>query len=86
MRQESVRKHEEFCFCTDQVKFLAFVATVIKCTAGVEWKSEKIDIIIDAARRFLGVVRASGLGVQQHFREAFRLPETPGEYKPYSRV
>ena len=57
------------------MKFLAFLA--INCTAGVERNSEKIDIIVDAARRFLCVVGVSGEGVQQLLREAFSFSQTP---------
>ena len=72
MRQEakenkSVRKHAVFCFCKDRVKFMDFL--VINCTTGAERKSEKIDIIVDSARRCLGVVGVSG--------EAFSFSQTP---------
>ena len=60
-------------------QFLAFLAMVINCTADAERKSEKIDIIIDAARRFLDVDGVSGEIVQQHLREAFRLSQTQEE-------
>ena len=55
---------------------MKFLTMVINCTAGVERKYEEIDIIVDAARRFLGVVGVSGEGVQQMLREAFRLSST----------
>ena len=70
MRQDTkedklTRKHDHVCFCEDQVKYLVV--------------SEKIDVIIDAARRFLGVSGVSGEVVQQHLREAFRLSQTQGK-------
>lgn len=38
-----------------KVDFVAFIATVINCTAQVSKKSKKMDIIISAANMFLGL-------------------------------
>jgi hypothetical protein len=34
---------------------LAFIAVVINCTAGMEWKSQKIEIVVVAAWWYFGV-------------------------------
>ena len=41
--------------CFSKVGFLAFLAMVINCTAGMERKSQKIEIVTAAAERYLGV-------------------------------
>lgn len=46
MKDTSVMKNAEFCFCKES-GVLGLVAMVINCTAGGEWKCEKMDIIID---------------------------------------
>ena len=51
----------------DSVKFLAFLAEVINCTALTEKKSEKIKIIVKAARRHLSV------GAEVSFEEISRI-------------
>ena len=41
--------------CFSKIGFLAFIAMVINCTAGMERKSWKIEILVAAAERYLGV-------------------------------
>ncbi|MGL4928752.1 MAG: hypothetical protein ACRC4H_01145, partial [Plesiomonas sp.] len=41
-------------------RFLAFLATVINCAAGIKGESERIKMALDAARRFLNAVDTSG--------------------------
>ena len=38
-----------------KTEFLAFIEIVITCTAGMERKLHKIDIVVAAAERYLGV-------------------------------
>lgn len=72
----------DMCPGVDWVTFLAFLAViVVNCTAGAERKLEEVNIITDAAGRFLGVVEVSGEVVQQQLREALRLSPTPGQQR-----
>jgi hypothetical protein len=41
--------------CFIKFGFLAFIAMVINCTAEMERKSQKIDVVVAAAEKFLGV-------------------------------
>lgn len=50
--------------CKDEVKFSAFLAMVINYAAEVERKSERIEIVVGAARTFLDIVRITGEEVQ----------------------
>ena len=38
-----------------RLDFFAFIAMVINCTAGMERKSQKIEVVATAAERYLGV-------------------------------
>jgi hypothetical protein len=38
-----------------QIGFLAFIAMVINFTAGTERKSQKMEVVVAAAERYLGV-------------------------------
>ena len=38
-----------------KIGYLAFIAMVINCTAGMEWKSQKIEVVVAPAERYLGV-------------------------------
>ena len=40
--------------CFSKVGFLAFIAMVINCTAEIEHKSQKIDVVVVAAENSLG--------------------------------
>ena len=41
--------------CFSKIGFLAFIAMVINCTAGMERRSQKIEVVVAAAERYLGV-------------------------------
>ena len=42
--------------CFSKISFLAFIAMVIKCTAGMERKSQRIEVVVAAAEvQYLGV-------------------------------
>jgi hypothetical protein len=41
--------------CFSKIGFLAFIAMVINCTAGMERKSQTIEFVVAAAERYLGV-------------------------------
>lgn len=38
-----------------KIGFWAFIAMVINCTAGMEPKSQKIEVVVAAAERYFGV-------------------------------
>lgn len=52
-------------FEVDKKSFLAFMAMVVNCSAEVSKKSERIDMILEAARRFLSVDDISGEDLYQ---------------------
>ena len=37
------------------ISFLAFILMVINCTAGMECKLQKIEVVVAAVKRYLGV-------------------------------
>jgi hypothetical protein len=41
--------------CFSKVGFLVFIAMVINCTTEMEPKSHKIDVVVAAAKKYLGV-------------------------------
>ena len=41
--------------CVKKVDFVAFIATVVNCTAQVSKKSKKLDVVVVAAEKFLGL-------------------------------
>ena len=43
----------EICF--SKIGFLTFIAMVINCTAGMDCKSQEIEVVVAAAVRYLGV-------------------------------
>jgi hypothetical protein len=43
----------ELCF--SKAVFLAFIAMVINCTAEIESKSQKIDVVVATAEKYLGI-------------------------------
>ena len=47
------RVMNELCF--SKVVFLAFIATVINCTAEMESESQKIDVVVATAEKYLGI-------------------------------
>ena len=68
---QSGKKHDECCFCEDRIRVLAFLAMMINCAAEVEKKSERIEIIVDAVRKFWDVEGITGVEEQELL--AFRL-------------
>jgi hypothetical protein len=42
--------------CIKNMDFVAFIATVINCTAQVSKKSKKLDVIVAATERFLALM------------------------------
>jgi hypothetical protein len=52
-----------------KVGFLEFIAMVINCTALMEWKSQKIDVVVAAAQNYFGVRDFSADDLQEVLRE-----------------
>ena len=74
-REEAERHTSIFM---DRKRFLAFIAMVINCAVEIEGKSERIKMVLDAARRFLDVVDVSGEDLDNTLREGFTSTQTSG--------
>ena len=73
MKRGRVNQVGIICFCEDKIKYsVAFLAKVINCVAEAERKSERIEIVVDAAIASLDIVGIPGEEVQGLLREAFR--------------
>ena len=59
----------------DKRGFLAFIAMVINCAVDIQTKSERIKMVLDAARRFLRVEDVTGEDLDNKLREGFA-PQT----------
>ena len=61
-QQESRRKgnESEQNICLDKKRFLAFIAMVINCAVDIQTKSERIKMVLEAAKRFLDVFDVTG--------------------------
>ena len=63
----------------DKRNFLAFIAMVINCAADIKSKSERIKMVLDAAKRFLKVVDVSGEDLDYTLREGLSSNKANGE-------
>ena len=63
--------HADQNICLDKRRFLAFIAMVINCAVEIQSKSERITMILHAARKFLDVVDISGEDLDDTLREGF---------------
>ena len=68
VRRESVGVRN--CVCGDGAKFLAFVAMVINCSMEARGKSDRVEVVLEAARRFLGIDDVTGKGLDSMLRES----------------
>ena len=57
--------------CLDEGRFLAFIAMVINCAIEIPRKSDRIRMVLDAARRFLDIEEISGDDLESILREEF---------------
>ena len=79
--QEEPKKQEngtERGIYLDRKRFLAFIAMVINCAVEIKGKSERIKMILDAARRFLDVEDVSGEDLDNVLREGFSTAQADG--------
>ena len=62
--------------CLDKKGFLAFIAMVLNCALEIPRKSERIKMVLDAARRFLNVGEISGEELDDMLREGCAPPQS----------
>ena len=73
-RSRTVGKQREFdreSLIMDRRRFLAFIAMVLNCASEIETKSEKIKMVVDAARGILGIFDVKGDEIQEILEEGF---------------
>ena len=71
---KQVERVSENSFCVDKKAFLAFMAMVLNCALEIESKSERIKMVVDAARRFLDIDDVSGEDLTETLNAAFAAP------------
>ena len=62
----------------DKRKFLAFIAMVINCAIEIKGKSERIKMVLNAARKFLGIEDITGEDLDSTLREGCVTTQTTG--------
>ena len=60
--------------CLNMKGLLAFIAMVINCASEIQRKSERIKMILDAAKRFLNVGEITGEELDDMLREGCQAP------------
>ena len=75
---EEIKERDERNVCMDKRQFLAFIAMVINCAVEMQGKSERIKMVLEAARRFLNIVDITGEDLDSTLREGFATPQTNG--------
>ena len=68
---EENTKREDQTICMDKRQFLAFIAMVVNCAVEMKGKSERIMMVLDAARRFLKIEDISGGDIDRILRDGF---------------
>ena len=68
-RPEHTNQREDQNVCLDKRQFLAFIAMVINCAIEIKGKSERIKMVLEAARRFLNIVDITGEDLDITLRE-----------------
>ena len=71
-------KRNEDVISMDKRKFLAFIAMVINCAVEMQGKSERIKMVLEAARRFLNIEDISGEDIDCTLREGSALAQANG--------
>ena len=62
--------------CMEKTRFLAFIAMVINCAVEIQRKSERIKMVLAAAKRFLNVVDVTGEDLDSVLREEYTEAQT----------
>ena len=66
---EDTKKKDDQNICMDKRQFLAFIAMVINCAIEIKGKSERIKMVLEAARRFLNIEDITGEDLDVTLRE-----------------
>ena len=77
-RHEERTKRAEQAIFMDRKQFLAFIAMVVNCAMEIKGKTERIKMILDAARRFLKIEDISGEDLDNLLREGFAPTQDAG--------
>ena len=80
-RAEDFKQREDQDVCMDKRQFLAFIAMVINCAVELKGKSERIKMVLEAARRFLNIVDITGEDLDITLREGFTPSQANGPEK-----
>lgn len=72
----STAKAKQLSVTFGKKEFLALTAMVINCSAEIRGKLERINMVLDAARRFLNAVDIFGENLDATLREGFALTQT----------
>ena len=57
---------------------MAFIAMVINCAGDIQTKSERIKMVLEAARRFLDVLDVTGEDLDKTLREGVVVAQASG--------
>ena len=77
-QENTVEKAANANIIMDKRHFLPFIAMVINCAADIKTKSERIKMVLEAARRFLNVEDVSGEELDNTLREGVSSTQTSG--------
>ncbi|CAM4675085.1 unnamed protein product [Leuciscus chuanchicus] len=69
----------------DKKRFLGFIAMVVNCAVEIKGKSERIKMVLDAARRFLDIVDISGEELDDTLRKEFIPSQTIDQRQLFHR-
>ena len=80
LQQEPERKRNmsDQNICMDKKRFLAFIAMVINCAVDIQTKTDRIKMVLEAARRFLDVIDVTGEDLDITLREEFTPSQASG--------
>ena len=69
--QEEMESGHRKNICMEKTHFLAFIAMVINCAVEIQRKSERIKMVLAAAKRFLNVMDVTGEDLDSLLREEY---------------
>ena len=75
-KKQDERRNDNNNICMDKTRFLAFIAMVINCAVEISRKTERITMVLEAARRFLNVVDVTGEDLDAVLREGVTAAQT----------
>ena len=77
-QQNTEEKTNDKNLCMEKRHFLAFIAMVINCAADIKTKSERIKMVLHAARVFLKVEDVTGEELDNTLREGLSATQSSG--------